>query len=43
LAEGFGQDEMANDFRRALHEEERHLAQVRAWLSADVKAEAGLA
>ena len=43
LAEGFGQDEMANDFRQALHEEERHLAQVRAWLSADVKAEAGVA
>lgn len=43
LAEGFNQQEMAADFRKALQAEERHLTQVRSWLSANIAAEAGTA
>jgi tRNA isopentenyl-2-thiomethyl-A-37 hydroxylase MiaE len=43
LAEGFNQDEMAADFRQALQAEERHLTQVRSWLSSHIEAEAGTA
>lgn len=42
LAEGFGQSDMAADFRQALTAEERHLLKVRGWLSASVKTEAGV-
>lgn len=41
LAESFNQEEMAADFRKALTAEERHLTQVRSWLSSHIKAEAG--
>lgn len=43
LAEGFGQDQMAADFRSALAAEERHLAKVRGWLAASVESQAGVA
>lgn len=43
LAEGFNQDQMAADFRKALEAEERHLMQVRGWLSARTQEEAGTA
>lgn len=43
LAEGFNQDQMAADFRKALEAEERHLMQVRGWLSARTQEEAGAA
>jgi rubrerythrin len=33
LAEALGKDEMARNFEQALTEEERHLEQVRAWMS----------
>lgn len=33
LADEFGQDELANDFRRALQEEQVHLQRVRGWLA----------
>lgn len=42
LAERFGQDELAAEFQRALEEEERHLALVRAWVARSVEGEAGL-
>lgn len=38
LAQGFGQDEMANEFGIALQNERRHEAQVRGWLSAELQA-----
>lgn len=43
LAEGFDQHQMAADFRTALEAEERHLTQVRSWLSAHIQEEAGAA
>jgi len=42
LTERLGHSEMAAEFRRALAEEEDHLARVRSWLSAAVEGEAGL-
>jgi len=42
LAEGLGQDEMAEQFRHALDHEERHLARVRRWLSAALVGQAGI-
>ena len=43
MAEGFGQDQMANAFRAALVREGEHLVNVRAWLAAGLDAEAGRA
>lgn len=40
LAQGFGQDEMANEFGQALANEQRHEARVRSWLSAELQARA---
>jgi hypothetical protein len=40
LAEGLGQDKLVEQFRGALLEEQEHLAKVRAWLSAEVRADA---
>ncbi len=42
VAERLGHDEMAGEFRRALAEEEDHLARVRTWLNAAVEGEAGI-
>ena len=42
LAERLGHDETANVFRRALAEEEDHLARVRSWLASAVEGQAGL-
>jgi rubrerythrin len=42
VAERLGHDEMAGEFRRALAEEEDHLARVRSWLSIAVEGEAGI-
>ncbi len=42
LADGLGQEEMADDFRKALLEEEDHLARVRAWLAAAFSGQAGI-
>jgi len=42
VAEGLGQDDMADDFRQALTEEEDHLARVRSWLSIAIEGEAGI-
>ena len=36
LAEGFGRDEIANEFRHALAAEQRHETLVRAWLAAEL-------
>jgi rubrerythrin len=41
LAEGFGQEQMANAFRTALAREGEHLVNVRAWLGAGLDKEAG--
>lgn len=43
LAARLGQDELAAEFRHAMAEEEEHLARVRAWLTAALDVEAGLA
>jgi hypothetical protein len=43
LAEGYGKQEMADLFRRALADEDRHLAQVREWVQRGVAGQAGLA
>lgn len=40
LAREFGQDEMADDFTRALEEEEEHLEHVRRWLQEAVRRDA---
>lgn len=42
VAERLGQDDMAAEFRRALAEEEEHLARVRSWLTIAVEGEAGI-
>jgi rubrerythrin len=42
VAERLGQDDMARDFRRALAEEEEHLAHVRSWLNSAVEGAAGI-
>lgn len=42
LADKLGHDELAADFRRALSEEDDHLARVRAWLNNAVQGQAGL-
>jgi rubrerythrin len=42
VAERLGHDEMAGEFRRALAEEEDHLARVRSWLSIAVEGQAGI-
>ena len=42
LADRLGQDELAQEFRRALAEEEDHLALVRGWVTAAVEGQAGL-
>ncbi|HVV50955.1 MAG TPA: ferritin-like domain-containing protein [Polyangia bacterium] len=42
LADRLGHTETSNAFRRALAEEEDHLARVRSWLAAAVEGEAGL-
>jgi rubrerythrin len=43
LAEGLGRSRLAADFRRALDDEGSHLVQVRAWLTAAINGEAGIA
>jgi len=43
LADGYGKQEMADLFRRALADEDRHLAQVRAWVQRGMAGQAGLA
>jgi rubrerythrin len=43
LAARLGHEQLAADFRHAMAEEEEHLARVRAWLTAAIDAEAGLA
>ncbi|MFL5307435.1 MAG: ferritin-like domain-containing protein [Polyangia bacterium] len=42
VAERLGHTEMAAEFRRALAEEEDHLARVRSWLNIAVEGEAGI-
>lgn len=42
LAEGLGQDEMAEQFQLALAQEEDHLANVRAWVGAALLSQAGV-
>lgn len=42
LAEEIGQDELASQFRVALHEEEVHLARVRTWLTTALRGQAGI-
>lgn len=42
LAERLGHGEIAADFRRALAEEEDHLARVRTWLNTALEGEAGI-
>lgn len=42
LAEGLGQDEMAERFQLALAQEEEHLANVRQWVSAALLGQAGI-
>ena len=42
LTEGLRQSRMAAAFHRVLRDEESHLVQVRAWLSAAIHAQAGL-
>jgi ferritin-like protein len=37
LAQGFGQDELANEFTQALANEQRHEARVRTWLAAELQ------
>lgn len=43
LAQGMGQTEIANRFAMALAAEHRHLLQVKRWVRADVRIEAGMA
>jgi rubrerythrin len=43
LAEGLGRTRLAADFRRALDDEGSHLVLVRAWLTAAINGEAGIA
>jgi ferritin-like protein len=38
LADGFGQDELVNEFRNALANERRHEARVRGWLAVELNA-----
>jgi rubrerythrin len=42
MAERLDQEELAMSFRRALEQEEEHLARLRAWVTADLDAQAGL-
>jgi ferritin-like protein len=42
LAQGFGQDELANEFTQALANEQRHEMRVRAWLSTELQRESML-
>jgi rubrerythrin len=42
VADRLGHDQLAERFRRALADEEEHLARVRAWVAASVDAQAGL-
>src|SRR4029079_7649936 len=42
MAERLGETDLAASFREALDPEERHLARLRAWVSADLDAQAGL-
>jgi len=42
MAERLGETGMAASFREALDQEEHHLARLRAWVSADLDAQAGL-
>ena len=42
VAERWAHTEMAAEFRRALAEEEDHLARVRSWLNIAVEGEAGI-
>lgn len=42
VAERLGQDDMADEFRGALAEEEDHLARVRSWLTSAIEGEAGI-
>jgi ferritin-like metal-binding protein YciE len=37
LAEGMGEDEMAQNFRQALAQEQEHLAKVRSWYQSIVR------
>ena len=43
LADDLGQDELAENFRNALADEEEHLASVRSWLKATVEGQLGVA
>jgi rubrerythrin len=43
LVQGMGQDEIASRFRTALQEEDEHLMKVRAWVSAALVGQAGVA
>lgn len=43
LADGLGQDELAEEFRVALATEREHLASVRTWLEATVEGQLGMA
>lgn len=42
LAEQLGHDELAQEFRRALAEEEEHLRLVRSWVTASIEGQAGV-
>lgn len=42
LTERMGQDEMAQEFQRALEQEDEHLTKVRAWLTRAVTGQAGI-
>lgn len=42
LADAFGQEEMADEFRHALVEEEDHMMRVRGWLAAAFTGQAGI-
>jgi len=41
LAQRLGQDDLANEFSRALDEEEEHLAMVRSWVNSSIMSRAG--
>jgi rubrerythrin len=43
MADDLGQDELAEEFRNALANEEEHLASVRGWLQATVEGQLGIA
>jgi rubrerythrin len=42
LADGFGSDDLSEEFRRCLEEEREHLVKVRSWLQRSVSGQAGL-